>query len=1679
MKAIRQGMCVVVAVCAAAVGTLGQGLPAGWMDVPFGTYTAAWEGGSTYDSGADTFTVTGSGNDMWGMASDGGRFVFQPMLGDCEVMATVRRPFSSNLGYAARAGVLIRQRNDRGSQSMLFARRRGESATNLTTTLLVTATRRMLLGDAEARNLSGVEDEWIPLRLIRQGDVMRAFFSTNGVWEFYQTQTVPMGEAVNAGIFVSRHTSSSAQLMTNEFKQVVARQLVTAQTNASGGIDVAWVTDMPGLSNGWNYTYTLTRTADGGVSATLAQGLVAATYTDAAPVPGIAYRYAVTAVPVPQAGLDDPPDVAIGTSAATRLSASESNLVSGLPQGLFATYHSPIGATALVTRVETSVTNVVDNYPIGISNNFRTVFNASLRVDTTDTYTFFTDSDDAIRLWVGDTLVLDNWYGGRSKASSAPVRLEAGRVASFRAEYRQDTGSRACSLTWRRMGDPTEVPVPTEVLAPVPVLWRHSDVGDTMLNGNAQFDDVSGAITVTACGNTLDGAADACYMVWRDTADDFEIDARLDSLTGSGGQRAGIAVRASLASGAPALSLLATPVGGMYTVTALSRGATDTAPSAKAIATGVAVGAPLWLRLSRSGTALSVWFRADTAAEWTLAQTHVLPAGTLFAGLAVSSADGAASAQAVFGAVQNTILPGEALLPTHDAYMRANNTDTVNGTGTELLLKRTMANILTDDTYREGFMRFDVSGRKDVRSATLRLYLQSRDANPAVQEMMLRAFHDFHWSETTATWANAPGGLRLPTVFLTYDDTSVVGKTVIPAAGQYIEFDVSEVVRKAMRGTGDLTFNLSGMMAVVNSINLTTKESTVPERRPVLILRYDTPTGVTADAGPDSGSVMVAWNAFPGAVGYTVHRASTENGQFSPVGSTVNTFFKNTGLTSGQAAFYRVSATTIDGETAPSPTVRGVAAATAGTIIYTSGDTYVQGNGGNGQLADSNFCAATTMVIKYNANDKSFHREAYLLFNGIAELGHAERVVLRVTPQTSGPGNHAQTPVHFIRMPSNDWDESTATFNNYPPGYPPPTPILNGQSPKDRMVVPATVVNTVMEVDVTEMVREAARVNADGNLSIGVVRADSDGNFNLSLHSKEQTTDSRKPQLVYVLGQQPQPPAVADSGEHMVLTWPPYRGATGYVVRRAESQEGPYTVIGNTTGRSLKDMNAEAGMVYWYTLAAVTAGGETEESRPAPGCVDVSEERMPLADTMIENNGGATTDMNHGTVTAFNLKRSPIREDFFKFDVRGFTDVVRARFRVNASATSTIYGPVNIIVRYGDFGDWNETAVTYNEPPLGYRPPSVSTTAKGSNELGRILVPYRDAGGNRANWLEADVTEAVRQVARSGGRFLTLFLTGDDTLQHNEGVLSVASREHAVPQVRPVLLLSGRAFGTPHALTLDVEGDGFTLTWRPVTGAVRYIVTRQGPNDAAPVTLTTTETGTVFTDMGSAHWNERDYTYTVTAVHADGTVSDAASITRPLTRTFTRQVVADTFIQGGVNGNQANGVLPYVMLKGDSGTDLQREALFRIALDDVPAIMGAEFRMRLRTLNPGRDYGVVLREMPDSGWTEAGATWNGIFGTGYLRTSEPPPGDPAVAARFTIPTGIQPGDVMSFDITAQLKAAQARGAATLTLHMFVVGLGGENIFTIHSLQGAAHEYAPYVVYTVPRRPSPGALMLLK
>src|SRR5450432_3706616 len=68
---------------------------------------------------------------------------------------------------------------------------------------------------------------------------------------------------------------------------------------------------------------------------------------------------------------------------------------------------------------------------------------------TTETYTFYTVSDDGARLWINGNLVLDHWVDqGPTEYASATVNLTAGTPVLFRYEYYENGGGAVARLRW-------------------------------------------------------------------------------------------------------------------------------------------------------------------------------------------------------------------------------------------------------------------------------------------------------------------------------------------------------------------------------------------------------------------------------------------------------------------------------------------------------------------------------------------------------------------------------------------------------------------------------------------------------------------------------------------------------------------------------------------------------------------------------------------------------------------------------------------------------------------------------------------------------------------------------------------------------------------------------------------------------------------------------------------------------------------------------------------------------------------------------------------------------------------------------------------------------------------------------------------------------------------------------
>jgi len=73
-------------------------------------------------------------------------------------------------------------------------------------------------------------------------------------------------------------------------------------------------------------------------------------------------------------------------------------------------------------------------------------------------YTFTTNSDDGIRMWLDDVLIIDSWIDqGPTLHSSSAINLVAGQRYGVRVEYYEDGGGATAQLFWQSPSTPRQI----------------------------------------------------------------------------------------------------------------------------------------------------------------------------------------------------------------------------------------------------------------------------------------------------------------------------------------------------------------------------------------------------------------------------------------------------------------------------------------------------------------------------------------------------------------------------------------------------------------------------------------------------------------------------------------------------------------------------------------------------------------------------------------------------------------------------------------------------------------------------------------------------------------------------------------------------------------------------------------------------------------------------------------------------------------------------------------------------------------------------------------------------------------------------------------------------------------------------------------------------------------------
>jgi endoglucanase len=137
--------------------------------------------------------------------------------------------------------------------------------------------------------------------------------------------------------------------------------------------------------------------------------------------------------------------------------------------GLRGDYYNSVNLTGAVVFSRTDPTVNFDwgsePGPGLSSDNFSVRWAGQVQPAFTEAYTFYTVSDDGVRLWVNGTQVINNWTDHPATENSGTITLTAGQLYDIRMEFYERSGGAVARLSWSSQSQPKQI-IPASRLYP-------------------------------------------------------------------------------------------------------------------------------------------------------------------------------------------------------------------------------------------------------------------------------------------------------------------------------------------------------------------------------------------------------------------------------------------------------------------------------------------------------------------------------------------------------------------------------------------------------------------------------------------------------------------------------------------------------------------------------------------------------------------------------------------------------------------------------------------------------------------------------------------------------------------------------------------------------------------------------------------------------------------------------------------------------------------------------------------------------------------------------------------------------------------------------------------------------------------------------------------------------------
>lgn len=142
-----------------------------------------------------------------------------------------------------------------------------------------------------------------------------------------------------------------------------------------------------------------------------------------------------------------------GSKTATCAVAVSASPGAGNGDGLTASYYNTIDLSGSIAVTRTDPTINFDwgtgSYSSGQNaDNFSARWTGQVQPKYTETYTFETEGDDGVRLWVNGTQLINNWVDQAPAKKTGTISLTAGSKYDIKMEYYENGGGAVARLSW-------------------------------------------------------------------------------------------------------------------------------------------------------------------------------------------------------------------------------------------------------------------------------------------------------------------------------------------------------------------------------------------------------------------------------------------------------------------------------------------------------------------------------------------------------------------------------------------------------------------------------------------------------------------------------------------------------------------------------------------------------------------------------------------------------------------------------------------------------------------------------------------------------------------------------------------------------------------------------------------------------------------------------------------------------------------------------------------------------------------------------------------------------------------------------------------------------------------------------------------------------------------------------